>query len=352
MKYRIGRHVLFWSAYVFLYAFLQIFFAGPSDMVYSPLLRFFRFCLLELLTLPWKVIPFYVIFYKLIPTYGQLEGNGFSGRNWLALIFWTFLVLFVSILGYRFMIKPARWILYREVPDFQVFQFNRLLYTFTEILPAIALAGTVKLLNGRFHAQKRERALELEKTKNELRFLKAQTNPHFLFNTLNNLYGLARRQDEHTADSILKLAQIMRFILHECDRDRISIQQEWDIIQSYIELEQLRYHNRLTVRTSIELADSNHSIAPLLLLPFVENAFKHVSAEVSTEAFIEIALRVQDRKLQFRVQNSRFEKLISVSGQYGLKNIRRQLELTYPQASDLDIVVRPDHFSIHLEIQF
>ncbi|MEM6723900.1 MAG: histidine kinase [Bacteroidota bacterium] len=343
MYLRLARHIGFWLGYLFLYAFLQVLFAGPSDQGFPIWWQFLRFSFAEGMALPWKIIPFYLIFYRLIPQY-------LPQRKWWPLAGYSLIVILGCILGYRLMIQPTQWLLYRETPSYEVFSLNRLFYTFTEIVPAIGIAGTAKLLSGRIRHQQRERQLEFEKTRNELRFLKAQTHPHFLFNTLNNLYGLARRKDEHTADAILQLSQIMRFILHECEQDEIPLHKELTIIEAFIELERLRFHDRLGIQTHFDVEDANWRIAPLVLLPFVENAFKHVAASLNTAAFVDIRLRVRSGQLQFRVSNSKSPDDLAGSQGIGLAYVQRQLDLIYSERADLDILVRPDQFIIQLDI--
>ena len=240
MSTRVLLHVGFWLFFVTLDALVSISFPGTSDLVYPPVQRFLRFLLNHLAFLPWQIIPFYALFYWLIPTY-------LTKRKYLHFGIYTILILLSCILVYRSLIKPMSWLLYQDMPDFNTFSARRLFYTFMEFLPALGVASTIKLIRGRMAAQQREQQLRNEKLASELNFLKAQTNPHFLFNTLNNLYGLARRKDNNTAPSIMKLSNIMRYILYECNAPFIPIYKEIKIIQDYIELEQLRYDERLEV---------------------------------------------------------------------------------------------------------
>jgi sensor histidine kinase YesM len=318
-----------------------MFFASSSDLVYPPLTRFFRFFFLEIAFLPWKIIPFYLLFYLLIPRY-------FAQKAYLKLALWFLLALFVCLIGYRSMIIPVNQIWYNETPDFQIYSLKRILYSLTEILPAIALASTAKLLKGRISALQKLEALQQEKRSAELNFLKAQTNPHFLFNTLNNLYGLARKQDENTAPAIMKLANLMRYILHEGRAESIPIAKEIEIIEAYIELEKLRYDESLQVNFKQEIDDLQQPIAPLILLPFVENAFKHGASENRFGTRIEIVLKVEKGKLHFRIENSVDQEVREMKEGIGLENVRRQLELIYGEGFDLKIEVQSAAFVVEL----
>jgi len=213
----------------------------------------------------------------------------------------------------------------------------------------MGLAATIKLLKARFAAQKREQQLQNEKLASELNFLKAQTNPHFLFNTLNNLYGLARKKDDNTAPSIMKLSNIMRYILYECNAPTIPIRKEIRIIEDYIELEKLRYDDRLTVAFGVAIDNWEQDIAPLILIPFVENAFKHGAGESRFDTHLKINLQLSEGQLWFQVENPRENE--AVKNGIGLSNVKRQLELIYPDRHTLSIVPTNTTFSIELLLQ-
>ena len=173
--------------------------------------------------------------------------------------------------------------------------------------------------------------LRIEKQAAELNYLKSQTNPHFLFNTLNNIYSLARDKSDLAPESILRLSQILRFMLYETGGEYIAIEQELKIITDYIALEKLRYDDSLHVNFNYDIEDMKQALPPLLLIPLVENAFKHGVSETRNHPFVDIHLSVNKRQLAFLVKNSTeafFGELI-VKENIGLSNLRRQLELLY-----------------------
>lgn len=319
-------------------------FAGSSDLEYPPIQRFFRFFLRELSFLPWKIIPFYFLFYFLIPKY-------FQKGEFLKIGLYFFASLLVCLFGYRSMIEPMSQMMYGEEVSFNVYGFKRLMYSMvSDLLPPIGLAAAVKLLKGSIHFRKKEAALKKEKLASELNFLKAQTNPHFLFNTLNNLYGLARNNDQNTAPSIIKLANIMRFILHECSEASIPIEKEIKIIEDFIELERLRYDDRLTINFEKKVDNFQQKIAPLILLPFVENAFKHGVGETRFDAFINIKLELKEGALKYTIKNTIDGAEPVVSDGIGLKNVKRQLELIYGNNYSLEIIPETETFTVELSI--
>jgi len=173
--------------------------------------------------------------------------------------------------------------------------------------------------------------LRIEKQEAELNYLKSQTNPHFLFNTLNNIYSLARDKSDLAPESILRLSKILRYMLYEASGTYIAIEQELKIISDYIALEQLRYDESLRINFNYDIEDMKQALPPLLLMPLVENAFKHGVSETRDHPFVDIHLSVKQRQLAFVVKNSSesFSAERTVKENIGLSNLRRQLELLY-----------------------
>ncbi|GAB2556625.1 hypothetical protein GCM10027190_03290 [Spirosoma areae] len=173
--------------------------------------------------------------------------------------------------------------------------------------------------------------LRIEKQEAELNYLKSQTNPHFLFNTLNNIYSLARDKSDLAPESILRLSQLLRFMLYETGGAYIAIEQELKIISDYIALEKLRYDDSLQVNFNYDIDDMKQPLPPLLLIPLVENAFKHGVSETRNQPFVDIHLSADQQQLHFFVKNSTedYPEERNVKENIGLSNLRRQLELLY-----------------------
>lgn len=183
--------------------------------------------------------------------------------------------------------------------------------------------------------------LRIEKQEAELNYLKSQTNPHFLFNTLNNIYSLARDKSDLAPESILRLSKILRFMLYETGGAYIAIEQELRIISDYIELEKLRYDESLRINFNYDVEDMKQALPPLLLVPLVENAFKHGVSETRNLPFVDMHLSVNNRQLAFCVRNSTDTAPTEqpVKENIGLSNLRRQLELLY---TDYDLSLRQE----------
>lgn len=345
MSKRILLHIGFWLVYTMTYALLHTAFAAPSDLAYEWPVRFGRLWIGELLMLPVKLTAAYVFIYQLVPKF-------FLKRAYVRMLFWTILLMIPIVLGHRlftyFVISPF---LYNEIPSYELYTAKRFFYALLDILPTIAIVATIKLLRSHLANQQRENALEKARLTAELNYLKAQTNPHFLFNTLNNIYALARKKSDLTAPVVLQLSKILRYMLYECAAETVRIEQEIQVIKDYLALEQLRYNNRLAVRFDQQIDQPATEIAPLLLLPFVENAFKHGVDSTRFDTWVHIDLIVLKEQLTFQVTNAKEDSIKENEKGIGLKNIRRQLALIYPNHHELLVNETADSFSVTLKLK-
>lgn len=211
--------------------------------------------------------------------------------------------------------------------------------------------GIIRHIYNHVRLQHRTQQLDLEKKQAQLNYLKSQTNPHFLFNTLNNIYALVKSNNKLALESILRLSKILRFMLYETGGNYISIQKEIEIIEDYIQLEKLRYDGSLKINFDFQVENEDECIPPLLLVPLVENAFKHGVSETRDEPFIDIHLWVRGGQLYFMVKNSTeaVEDDLVINENIGLSNISRQLELLY---KEYNLTVEPGKsvFTVGLKI--
>ena len=210
---------------------------------------------------------------------------------------------------------------------------------FSRSVSAIFIFGIAKHIYNYQKLKQAAQQLRIEKQAAELSYLKSQTNPHFLFNTLNNIYSLARDKSDLAPESILRLSKILRFMLYETGGAYIAIEQEIQVIRDYIALERLRYDDSLQVEFSYDIENMQQPIPPLLLIPFVENAFKHGVSETRSQPFVDIRLSATRQRLEFIVKNSveDFSEQQELKENIGLSNLRRQLELLY---KDFDLSVQ------------
>ena len=198
-------------------------------------------------------------------------------------------------------------------------------------MSSVFFFGVIRHIYNYIKLKQAQQQLRIEKQAAELNYLRSQTNPHFLFNTLNNIYSLARDKSDLAPESILRLSKILRFMLYETSGKYIAIEQELKIINDYIALEKLRYDDSLRVNFNHDIEDMKQALPPLLLIPLVENAFKHGVSETRDQPFVDIHLSVNKRQLVFVVKNSAeaFSGEGSLKENIGLSNLRRQLELLF-----------------------
>ncbi|SNC77546.1 Histidine kinase [Hymenobacter gelipurpurascens] len=224
-------------------------------------------------------------------------------------------------------------------------------YIFPHGLVSILFFGLAKHHYDFIQLKQFAQQLRIEKQEAELHYLRLQTNPHFLFNTLNNIYSLARDKSDLAPESLLRLSKILRFMLYETGAGDIPIENELKIIADYIALEKLRYDDSLQVNFSYHLPEIPERLPPLLLIPLVENAFKHGVSETRDNPFVDIQLAVEQRQLMFSVRNSAEASVGNASEKetIGLPNLRRQLELLY-QEYELTIQPGPATFTAVLKI--
>lgn len=219
----------------------------------------------------------------------------------------------------------------------------------------ISLLGSSFIALTAYANKKESDALNLQKSQleTELMFLKSQINPHFLFNTIHNIYALTVIQSKEAPEQLLKLSGILRYMLYDSNAEFVSLKKEIENLKNYISLAQLKDSQGLDIEFTIEVEDQNALVAPLLFIPFVENAFKHSQIEDLHKGFIRILLESVPGTLFFSVENSRPEKPYSKDnvGGIGLVNIRKRLHLLYPDKHDLQIQSGQEHYAIHLELE-
>jgi LytS/YehU family sensor histidine kinase len=220
------------------------------------------------------------------------------------------------------------------------------------IITAIPLS--LKFVRRFYRLQDEKNKLAKLNTELELNFLRSQINPHFLFNTLNNIYSLALQQSDKTPGMIIKLSDLMRYILYECDVERISLEKEVAIMKDYVELEKLRHGENVQIDFEVEGDLKGKTTPPLLLIHFVENAFKHgVNAQFG-RSFVKMRLYAGADSLQFHIVNNKppnNRQNHTAGGGIGLENIRKRLQLIYPGKHSLTAGDEPDLFQVELTVQ-
>lgn len=238
-----------------------------------------------------------------------------------------------------------------------IFTFGFILNNFIAIFTTLVLTLSLKLVKQWYERDRQNQQLQQLQTATELKFLKAQINPHFLFNVLNTLYALSIKKSEKTPDVILKLSEILRYLLYEAGDQEVPLKKELNYVRNFVELEQMRYGDRVQVEIREQGSLENILIAPMLLLTFVENSFKHGVHHSAGQCRIRLEIVSDENgKLSMRVVNStrssgprRPEQ--ERPGGLGLENVRKRLELLYPGRHKLFINNSENEFEVLLEIE-
>jgi two-component system LytT family sensor kinase len=211
------------------------------------------------------------------------------------------------------------------------------------------LSTALKFTVDWFLNERIQRDLENQRLSAELAFLKSQINPHFLFNSLNSIYSLAYQRSETTPEAILKLSEIMRYMLYECNDNKVDLARELQYLQNYIDLQKIRFGNKAFIDFKIDGKVETQQIVPLLLIAFIENAFKHGVAS-NPQTPIRLLIEVDEAHLHFFMQNKKHTNNRDESGGIGLNNVKRRLDLLYPEKYNLDIRDEIDTYTVELSL--
>lgn len=340
------RHVLFWVV-VYLYFILSVNNIGLFGS-YRHVFESYGLIVLA------QMITAYTCIYVLMPKFLDRK------KTWL-FVFWMLILLIVLFAIYQairmFYFDVEYYDSYNEVKrKYAADSYGKRLTYLPVFLSKclLYLTPTALLLMARFY-KNQQTFLKLNEQKKiaELTALRNQLNPHFLFNTLNNLYTLALEKSDDTPEVIERLSDILDYILYRCKGNYVPVKKEVELIENYIALEKIRYGNRINVEFNYQI-DSDVKIAPLLLLTFVENAFKHGVTQELKLAKIEIALFMERTGILFSISNSKPKNPITrLKGEepLGLMNIKQQLELLYPNSYELTIDDNETNFEVVLKLK-
>ncbi|MEM8567476.1 MAG: histidine kinase [Bacteroidota bacterium] len=336
---RVGKHVLFWLCFITFFALLY----GSFDE------KYFQQFEIQLLYLPEKLLATYFTIYYLLPKYLLKE-------RYMAFFGLLALILIVSGL--------VHWVtaIYIEIPLFFPDEYwgplwypNKILKSATYIYPVVVLATLIKFFKHWYKYQQATQRLVEDKLSAELKFLRAQIHPHFLFNTLNNLYALTLKKSETAPEVVLKLSHLLNYMLYECNTERVPLAKEIELIENYVSLEKLRYGDRLDVSFNMTGVNGGHVIAPMLILPFVENSFKHGTSDETENSWVSIDLTIKGNQMVLKVDNSKSKELSKDEQQYregiGLQNVKRRLQLAYEGNYELKILDTDESYLVVLKIE-
>lgn len=343
MNRRIFWHVLFWLAQYSISLYNDLYMSLSFSRQPS-LQLFLESAFAVFLIMIIKLCVVYYVLYHLIRRWIKAPGKR-------ALYIEAGLLILAGAVCIRLLLQFIIWpVIYKEIhPPLSLLQLTaRYFYTLMDLLQVVGIASAIKLFKLRISATQNEKTLVQEKLRAEMLHLKSQVNPHFLFNTLNSIYSLSRSQSTQAPDAIMRLSKILRYMLYETGQKTISLQEELKIMDDYIELQQLRFGGRLSIDVKKQLDFPGAGIAPLLLLPLVENAFKHGSNEGGV---ISVSITLINNQFCFTITNPLAQSSFKQKDEegIGLANIRRQLELLYSDFL-LDTVAGEHTFTVTLKI--
>jgi hypothetical protein len=332
-------HLLFWIGVLFFYTnFFEV-----DNATYKDTLKF------SLFLMPITIATTYVATYKLIPDYLITKQYWrfilYSGYTFIISLYLLFVSIFFSLI----------YISNFEYADMNPLTKN-ILFVMTAVYLIVIVVSAFKLLKLNSKQASITNTLEtkileaqLKLKEQELNYLKMQIHPHFLFNTLNTMYGFALKKADQTPDMILKLSNLLDYLLYQTEKPSVLLSEEINHIKDYIDLEKMRFNDTLQVNFEIHLASETTTIAPMLLLPFIENSFKHGSL-IDGKLTINIQLIADSNSIDFSIQNSNTKNNDSQQG-IGLDNIQKRLELLYTNQYQLKIENQDPMFSVQLHLK-
>ena len=356
-RWRVLRHCSFWLLWFVFQLFLYTF--SPS-----PVLQKQPFWNRVMITLPDTVIymlPSFFLAYMLM--YIVIPKLILPGRYLMAAVCTIVLIMLTGVMSamlsvtiidqirqfYAASISPT--IAGEPHPPLYVQLGVAMLAGLRGNITVGGLAAAIKLMKCFYEKQQSALLLEKEKAAAELQMLKAQLHPHFLFNTLNNIYSFTQTVSDKASGMIMGLSQLLRYMLYECNKPLVPLDKELKMIGDYLNLEKMRYGDDLDLALQIPKQRTNLLIAPLLLLPFIENAFKHGASQMTEQPWISLTLAVSDQNLSMKLVNGKPAEAASQVPGIGIENVRKRLELLYPSTHSLLIVEEEEMYVVDLDVK-
>ena len=348
---RLLRHLLYWLCWLLLFTFIYGTKAALNDHVYwFGISRSYWVTLFQIAPQVLNLaLATYVIVFYVIPRY-------YESRQWLLVAFGVLGTMFVAGMVELYILRTLHPVISgwfgMEDPPLQA----PLVYAFTNILKhgaaVIGFASAARLFKRWWTEREINRKLQEQNLRIKLQMLKQQLHPHFLFNTLNNLYGLVLEKSDRAGEVVVKLSDLLSYMLYECTASANPLEKEIDAIRSYLLLEQLRFEDRLDLSFSVKGDPRGKLIPPLLLLPFLENSFKHGVAENLEAPWVNLEMEVQNEALYVWLANSKTRNRPRpvVSSGIGLNNAYKRLKLIYQDRYRLEVSETDDSFCVNLTI--
>ena len=285
----------------------------------------------------------YPLIYWVLPKY-LLKGR-YSTFAFIILL-WAVGGYFLNYLFRAFIFIPLETVLPFNTVDRNPWQPN----SFLVLTTTAAIVCIIFLFKHWVRKEQQLLQAEKEKVTAELQLLKAQVHPHFLFNTLNNIYSFSLNKSPKTPGMILGLSSLLSYMLYECKSDQVLLQKELEVMKDYIELEKARYGDKIDISLNIEGDIKDKYIAPLLILPFLENAFKHGTSDQLEKPWLSMDIAVKHYDMHCKIANSKNNFVPLHTSGIGIQNVKKRLELIYPGAYELKTIDEGDFFVVSLQL--
>ena len=338
-KYNIKFILIFWFSY-FVYEFLT---AGTFSNNYSA--AFIKACI----NVPIAFLVSYISLHVFFEKYYLHDKKQFFKLG--IIIVSIVAILLKRVISYYYIY------IYIEPHPFKTpfFFFPKFVYEFFNLYFIVFLYGMFYFIRSWYAQQQVLKDLKQEKTNAELELLKSQVQPHFIFNTLNSIYAEAFKKSPETANQIIKLSDLLEYTLYDSKKDKVSLVDELAYIKNYIDLQKIRIGEKVDISVNVYDNINNIQIPPLLILPIIENCFKHGVNNSIKNSWVRIDISVKNRELTLKVENSIEADLINtnnINGGIGLSNVKRRLELLYPNKADFKTFKEVNSFLAVLKLTF
>ncbi len=331
-------HIVFWVGVYFFYAYFLGY--GSTNTRYINLFSAFL--------MPVTISISYFFIYRLIPDYLLKNRNGLFV---LYTIYTTIISIFFIVLSILYALVYTENLKANNTSPLTKTVPFMVLGVFFVVLVVVSIYLIVQSYKSAVTNENLKNKIlqtQLQLKEQELKFLKMQIHPHFLFNSLNTIYGYALKKEDDAPEMILKLSNLLDYILYQVEKPKVLLKDELNHLYDYVSLERMRFHETLEVNLENRVSNDTIQIAPMLLIPFVENSFKHGTI-IDGKLTVAIELKFEDNTLHFNISNS-FVRDAEKTGGIGLENIKKRLVMLYPETHSIEILQRKKQFSVALKI--
>ena len=335
--FRVLLHIFFW---ICVFAFYEYFYSRLGENVADTFVHL-------VYTFPLYIGATYITIYIIIPKFLlKKKYKDFVIASVYMVLGVAYLEIMITIC---LIVLPINFISFQFSTKIEPTSLDIYL-RLVGIYAVVFLAASIKLLKHWYIMQKKNQQLIKEKLEAELNLLKAQVHPHFLFNTLNNLYALTLKKSEKSPEVVLKLSEILDFMLYHSNKDIVELEREIKLVNNYIGLEKLRYGERLKIDFEITGSLQNKHVAPMIIFPLVENCFKHGVSSTNQRSWIKLLLNVSSNQMKFIAENSKVSAANLNKGGLGLNNLKKRLELIYTDQYNIKIEEEETKFKVTLDL--